>query len=134
TVTKANECIRTWIEDGDLSQDLDNETRKLLLEYAKLEPEAMEEHIVQIKFTFLHLDLYHSPEKGAIIIGLHFGSWSAGMWGPVKESPIFVHSEETMKDSWAQCAQETRTLWDFRCVVKYVDYYPDLDSKACNLR
>ncbi|GIK05079.1 hypothetical protein Aspvir_009178 [Aspergillus viridinutans] len=75
-----------------------------------------------------------APEKGAIITGLHFGSRSAGMWEAVKESPMFVHSPETLKDLWRQCAQETGTFWEFQCVVEEVDYCQDLDSEACNLR
>jgi hypothetical protein len=75
-----------------------------------------------------------APEKGAIITGLHFGSRSAGMWEAVKESPMFVHNSTTLKHLWDQCAQETGTLWDFRCVVKEVDHCQDLDSEACTVR
>lgn len=264
-MTKGSEYIRTWNEEADLSKDLSNETRKFLVEYAKIEPRTMENHIIHIvstipamiektiilyhqqakkafeiesypcfqKFMFLHFDLYRSPsyqlvlnqvkagnlfidlgcglgqdirrlvydgapsenlvglelrqdfvdlgyelfqdksdlkseflvqnffadtpkimslvkkakvinsgmfmhlwswekqievakrmidlltpEKGAIITGLHFGSRSAGMWKTVKESPMFVHNPNTLKDLWDQCAQETGTFWDFGALLK----------------
>jgi SAM-dependent methyltransferase len=280
-MTKGSGYVRTWNEEADPSKDLSNETRKFLVEYARIEPSTMEKHIIHIvshilamiekmiilyhqqakkafeiesypcfqKFMFLHFDLYHSPsyqlvlkqvksgdmfldlgcglgqdirrlvydgapsenliglelrqafvdlghelfqdksdlkskflvqnffvdtpeitslakkvkvinsgmfmhlwdwekqievakrmiylltpDKGAMITGLHFGSRSAGMWEAVKESPMFVHNPETLKDLWGQCAQETGTVWDFRCVVEEVDYCQDLDSEACILR
>lgn len=89
------------------------------------------ENQVQVGKRMIHL---LAPERGAIITGLHFGSRSSGMWEAVKDSPMFVHSERTLKDLWDQCAQETGTSWEFRCVVKEVEYCQDLDSEACNLR
>ncbi|KAI2791638.1 hypothetical protein POX_c04504 [Penicillium oxalicum] len=74
------------------------------------------------------------PEEGSMITGLHFGSWSAKMWETMKESPMFVHSPDTLKSLWNQCAQETGTCWEFQCLVEEADDCQDLDSEALKLR
>ncbi|OJI96677.1 hypothetical protein ASPVEDRAFT_36083 [Aspergillus versicolor CBS 583.65] len=75
-----------------------------------------------------------TAEKGAIIAGLHFGCPSPGMWKAVKDSPMFIHNQYSLKGLWDQCAHETGTSWDFQCVVEKSEDWQDLDPEALNLR
>ncbi|KAL4951391.1 hypothetical protein BDW69DRAFT_186459 [Aspergillus filifer] len=75
-----------------------------------------------------------SPEKGSLITGVHFGSRSPGKWEGAKNGVMFLHNAHTLRALWANCARETGTTWDFRCVVEEDEPCRDMDSEACHLR
>jgi hypothetical protein len=45
---KGSGYVRTWNDNAGLSKDLSSETRKFLVEYIKIEPRAIEQHIIHI--------------------------------------------------------------------------------------
>jgi hypothetical protein len=86
---------------------------------------------VEIAKRMIHL---LSSEKGAIVTGVHFGSQSPGKWAAAKNKQMFLHNSDTLNELWQQCARETATSWDFRCVIEDDEYCRDIDPEACHLR
>ncbi|KAL4792772.1 hypothetical protein BDV19DRAFT_391899 [Aspergillus venezuelensis] len=75
-----------------------------------------------------------SPERGGLITGVHFGSAQAGKWEGARNKVMFLHNVHTLRALWGECARETGTSWDFRCVVEEDESCWDMDSQACHLR
>ncbi|KAJ6095478.1 hypothetical protein N7486_006224 [Penicillium sp. IBT 16267x] len=86
---------------------------------------------VEIAKRMIHL---LSSAKGSIITGVHFGSRSSGKWKSAKNKEMFLHNSDTLNELWQQCARDTATSWDVRCVVEDDEYCRDLDPEACHLR
>lgn len=57
-----------------------------------------------------------APERGAIILGVHFGSRAAGTWGSVPScfSEMFHHNQKTLSKLWQQAGAETKTVRKFK--------------------
>lgn len=83
-----------------------------------------------------HMIQLLSPDKGAIITGVHFGSPSPGMWTKVPPglSPMFLHNKETLSELWIQAGKQTQTTWTIQIAIEHDKHCKDIDSDGYRLR
>jgi hypothetical protein len=79
-----------------------------------------------------------SPEQGAMMTGIQFGSHATGLWSTtpsgVDAGPMFLHDDQTLRKLWNQAAHATQTSWDVQITMEEDPECTSFDPRGCHLR